>query len=189
MAKRGRPRKGGYREKSGRLQRPSLAQLMAAEHKQRMAETAAVAAQPHRAWAPDPHDPRLATALGRFCIRHKLRSELFDAGKEWAETYRRLLAALGAPDPQHSSSLGSGGEGPSKATIDGWERKIESVEIGLRQYGQSAYLGVRHLCMDDAEIPPHEVADTIVGLRVLAVHFGRLPKGAHPFVNSHRAAA
>jgi hypothetical protein len=189
MAKRGRPRKSGHREASGRLQRPTLAQLKNVEAAKRLRETDAVASQPHRRWAPDPRDPRLATALGRFCVRYKARTELYDAGVEWTETYRRLLAALGAPDPNHSSALGSGGDGPSKATIDGWERKIEGVERAVLKYGQSAYHGIRQLCMEDADVPGHEAADAILGLRVLAVTLGRLPSGAHPFVDSGRAAA
>lgn len=182
MAKRGRPRKAGARQPNGQLRRPTLAQLMEADHRQRMAETAVVAAQPHRAWAPDPHDPRLATALGRFCIRYRVRSELYDAGIEWTETYRRWRAASAIPDPLHSGALGNG-QGAADATVLAWERCIERVEEALKPYGQGAWLGVRHLCLDDDDLPPDAAPDAIVGLRVLAVTLGRLPAGAHPFVD------
>lgn len=184
MARRGRPRKQGVRQPNGQLKRATLAQIVEADHKSRMAQTALVASQPHRAWAPDPLDPRLATALGRFCIRYKVRSELHDAGEEWASTFRRLMAAKGVPDPLHTSTLGTGGGGPSAATVEGWERDVERIEKALRPYGQGAWLGVRHLCLDNADLPDEAAADTIVGLRVLAITLGRLPAGAHPFVEA-----
>jgi hypothetical protein len=191
MAKRGRPRKSGARQPNGQLRRPTLAQLQENEYQRRMSETAVVAAQPHRAWAKDPRDPKLATALGRFCVFYAVRSELYEAGVEWANTYRRLLAAKGCPDPLHQSTLGRGGDGPSDATVDAWERDVERVENALRPYGSGALVGVRHLCMDNADLPAEAAADAIVGLRVLAVTLGRLPKGAHPFarpVEKRRAA-
>jgi hypothetical protein len=187
MAKRGRPRKLIAREPNGRAQRPSLAQIKEAERKQRLAETAVVMAQPHRAWARDPGDPRLASALGRLVIRHRLRSELFDAGSEWTGIYRRWRAASAIPDPLHSQSLG-GGLGPSDRLVASWWADIVRVENALRQYGQGAYLGVRHVLLDDADLPDEAIADAIVGLRVVAVEMGRLPKGAHPFVDNRIAA-
>ena len=188
MARRGRPRKSGAREKNGRLQRPTLAQLMDADHRQRMAETAVVAAQPHRAWAPDPSSPWLASALGRFCIRYKVRSELYDAASEWTAIYRRWRAASTIPDPLHSSSLGSG-LGPSEGTIAAWWRDIERVERALLEgYGQVVLLAVRHLCLDDEDLPHEAAAEALIGLRVVAVQMGRLPEGAHPFVEGRMAA-
>jgi hypothetical protein len=186
MARRGRPRTKAGKRLDGRI--GVLAQITEADKRARLAETSQVASQPHRRWARDPLDPRLATALGRFVIRHGLRSELFDAAGEWIATYRRWLAAKGVPDQLHAQTLG-GGLGPSKATVDAWWRDIERVEARLREYGQGALLGVRHLCLDDCDLPLEAVADTIVGLRVVAVEMGRLPKGAHPFVNCERRAA
>jgi hypothetical protein len=188
MARRGRPRKQGLREANGRPQRSTLAQIVEADHKQRMAETAVVAAHPHRAWAPDPLDPRLATALGRFCIRYKVRSELYDAASEWASIYRSWRAAKGVPDPLHTGGMGTGA-GPSPATVAGWWREIERVEKALRPYGQGAFVGVRHLCLDDSDVPDEAAADVIAGLRVVAVEMGRITKGAHPFVDARRMAA
>jgi len=191
MAKRGRPRKQGERYPSGGLRRPTLAQMEEIERRKRLAETASVMAQPHRAWAGKQAGHHwLASALGRFCIRHKLRSELFDAGAEWTGIYRRWRAAKGIPDPNHSQTIG-GGLGPSDAIVDGWWRDIERVETALRQHGQGTFLSARHLLLDDSDLPDEAAADAIVGLRVVAVELGRLPKGAHPFVSpvdSRRAA-
>jgi hypothetical protein len=191
MAKRGRPRKQALREPNGRVKRPTLAQLKQAELSQRMAETDFVANQPHRRGARNPRDPRISTAHGRFCDRHRLREEIYQAAEQLAETYRRWRAAKGIPDPQHSSAMGSGGDGPSPSTVDGWWREIERVEAELRRYGSDAYVGVRHLLQDGQDVPDEASADTIVGLRVVAVQLGRLPAGAHPFasaVEKRRAA-
>lgn len=181
MAKRGRPRKSGAREANGRRQRPTRAQIEAADKQARLAETAQVAQQPHRRSAPDPRDPRLSTALGRFVIRHGLRSELFEAGSEWSAIYRRWRAAKGVPDPLHSSDIGTG-VGPSKAIVDKWWRDMERVEAALRPYGQGALLGARSLCMDDCDVTDAAAPDAIVGLRVIAVEMGWLAKSAHPFL-------
>lgn len=186
MARRGRPRTKASNRLDAKI--GVLAQIMEADRKQRLAETSVVMAQPHRAWARDPGDPRLASALGRFVVRHGLRSELFDAGSEWTATYRRWRAASTIPDPLHSQSIGTG-LGPSEAIIASWWRDIERVEAALLCYGQDAYHGVRHLLLDDFDLPDGATADTITGLRVVAVELGRLPKGAHPFVSMGRMAA
>jgi hypothetical protein len=182
MAKRGRPRKQTAREANGRAKRPTLAQLKDAESRQRLAETDFVANQPHRRGARNPRDPRIITAHGRFCDRYGLRDEIFLAAEKLAETYRRWRAAKGIPDPQHSSAMGSGGAGPSKSTVDGWWRDIERVEKELRLYGSGVYVSIRHLIQDGQDVPEEAAADTIVGLRVVAVRLGRLPAGSHPFV-------
>lgn len=161
----------------------TLAQIQSADRKARLAETAVVAYQPHRRGAPDPLDHRLASALGRFVIRHGLRSELFDAAEAWSAIYRAWRAAKGVPDPLHGSTLGAG-DGPSDELVDTWWREIVRVERALKVHGLTAWLGVRHLCLDNSDVPDDAVADVIVGLRVVAVEMGMLPNGAHPFVNA-----
>lgn len=188
MAKRGRPRKTGARQPNGQLRRPTLAQLVEADRQQRMAETSVVMMQPHRRWAKEPDHPWLAYSLGRFCLRHGLRSELHDAAKEWQDTYRRWRAAKGIPDPNHVQTIGSG-QGPSDATVEVWWRDIERVEDALREYGQGPLLAMKHLILDEQDLPEDAAADSIVGLRIIAVKLGRLPEKAHPFVDMGRMAA
>jgi len=184
MAKRGRQRKAGARYPSGELKRPTtLAQIEEAERKKRLAETAPVMAQPHRAWAgKQAGHPWLENALGRFIISRKLREELYHAGDHYALTFARWAAAKGIPHPKRRHMVG-GGLGPSDATVAGWWREIEGMEGALRQYGR-AYINVRHLCLDDEDLGDSEAADTLAGLRALAVHLGRLPETAHPFVSA-----
>lgn len=181
MAKRGRPRKQGVvREANGRPQRPSLAQIEAADKRARLVETAQAAGQPHRVGWPNPRDPKLASALGRFSIRHKLRDELYDAGIAYADLTRRWRAAWGVPDPTHSDSLG-GGLGPSEATVARWWKDIEAIENALRRKSPTHYLAARHLCIDDGDLPDDARAVAIEALMVLAEETGRDVQD-HPFV-------
>jgi hypothetical protein len=180
MARRGRPRTKAGKRLDSRI--GVLAQITEADKRARLAETSQVASQPHRRWARDPLDPRLATALGRFVIRHGLRSELFDAGDHYADLFARWAAAKGIPHPRRRHMVG-GGVGPSDATVDAWWREIEGIENALRRYGK-AYVNVRHLCLDDEDLPPEAAADTITGLRVVAVQIGRLPERTNPFVSA-----
>jgi hypothetical protein len=187
MAKRGRPRKQGARYPSGGLRRPTLAQIEEAERKKRLAETASVMAQPHRAWAgKQAGHPWLENALGRFVVGRKLREELYHAGDYYALTFARWAAAKGIPHPKRRHMVG-GGVGPSAATVAAWWREIEGMEAALRQYGK-AYIHVRHLCLDGEDLPDEAASDALTGLRALAVHLGRLPERSHPFVDSRIAA-
>jgi hypothetical protein len=183
MAKRGRPRKQGERYPSGGLRRPTLEQLKEAERRQRLGEIAYVMAQPHRVWAgKQAGNPWLENALGRFIIGRKLREELYHAGDHYALTFARWAAAKGIPHPKRRHMVG-GGVGPSDATVAAWWREIEGMEGALRRYGR-AYINIRHLCLDDEDLPDEAAADTLAGLRALAVHLGRLPERAHPFVSA-----
>jgi hypothetical protein len=189
MAKRGRPRKSGHRETNGRLQRPTLEQMRAIETAQRLRETDVVAMQPHRRWAKNPRDERLESALGRFVLAHGLRSELLDAGLSWAKQFKRWCQIHGVRAPYPTTPRGGGGADPEDDEIDRVNRTIDAIDYELKGRGQIAYLGARSLCLDDADISTEATADAIAGLVVVAVHLGRLPRGAHPFVDSRRAAA
>lgn len=180
MTGRGRPRTKARNRLNAKI--GVLAQIQTADKKSRLSETAQVCAQPHRAWAPDPLDPRLGSALGRFTIRQRLRSELYDAGDQYAALFARWAAAKGIPHPTRRHMVG-GGLGPSDATVAAWWREIEAIEGALRLYGL-AYVNVRHLCLEDEDLPPEATADAITGLRAVAVVVGRLPERAHPFVSA-----
>jgi len=180
MAKRGRPRKTGLRYADGKLRKPTLEQLKEASAAQYRENMAQAANQPHRRWARDPLDARLESALGRFCLANRVRGELYDAGRAFGDVYRRWRAAKGIRDPLHSSSLG-GGDGPSAETVAGWWRTIERVEARLRPHGSIAYLAVRSLCLDDADISTEAADDAIEGLRIVAQEMLRVPVVSHPF--------
>lgn len=183
MARVGRPRKAGPRTKSGALRKPTLQQIKEAEAKEYRENMQPVANQPHRRNAPDPLDRRLSSALGRFCIAHGLRSELFDAGEEWGNLLRRWRAAKGVPDPMHTGGMGSG-LGPSDDTVDGWERLIRRIEKSLETAGRRVWLATRSLCIDDVEPYSSEAKWAIEGLQAVAGELGRLSRTAHPFVRA-----
>lgn len=179
MPKRGRPRKQGERSADGRLKRPTLAQLKEADAAKRRENMLFVAAQPHRRDLPDPYSDKAASALGRFWMVNRLRSELFDAGTHYSEITRRWRAAWGVPDPNHSGSLG-GGLGPSEATVAAWWREIERIEAALRAKSVVHYAAARHLCIDDADLPEYAAPIAIEALLIIADETGR-SVGQHPF--------
>ena len=173
-------RKTGHRYPCGKLKGPSAKERALTEAEVYRANMQQVASQPHRRDFRDPLSPRLDSALGRLCERLGLRSELFDAGRDYAELMRRWRAAKGCPDPVHTGAIGSG-QGPSDATVNGWWRQIERIEAALRYQGTISYLAVRHLCLDGADISPEVERDAVAGLCIVAHELGRLPVGAHPF--------
>lgn len=187
MSRVGRPRKAGPRTKSGALRKPTLQQIKEAEAKEYRENMQTVANQPHRRNAPDPLDRRLSSALGRFCIAHGLRSELFDAGEEWGNLLRRWRAAKGVPDPMHTGGMGSG-LGPSDDTVDGWERLIRRIEAALKALDSTETIWrlTRSICIDDEDPRPGDTRHVFVicGLRSVAGELGRLSRSAHPFVRA-----
>jgi hypothetical protein len=177
-----RTRKPGLRQPNGKLRRPTLEQLKHVQEMRDRENQLFVGDQPHRRDLPDPLHHWGATALGRFCLRHRLRSELFHAGEKYEETWRRFITAKGVPDHKHHGGMGSG-LGPSDETVNRWEAQIEGAEEALRRAQGRVYIAMRHLCLDDADLPATDHSDAIVGLRILAERLVGLPVSAHPFVN------
>lgn len=96
--KRGRPRKPGPRDGSGRLKKPSRAQRAKAERSAAvvLAEKLPVLKQPHRLG----NDDRLVESpLGRILIRHNASRELFTIGVNFGELVRAWSRAIGSPTP------------------------------------------------------------------------------------------
>jgi hypothetical protein len=181
-----RPRKYGPRDAAGRLKKPTLQQIKEAEAKKHRENMQTVANQPHRRGYSDPLDRRLTSALGRFCIGQRLRSELYDAGEEWAGVLRRWRAAKGVPDPLHTGGMGTG-QGPSDKTVDDWERLIRRIENALHLEGKDVWLLTRNVCIEDQDPYSCEVDVVVRGLRAVAVELGRLPATAHPFLTERAA--
>lgn len=67
-----------------------------------------VISQPHRRpFGEKANSPLAASPLGRFCLTHKLRDEMYDAAEDWARTYRKWLNA----QPGAQRLPGDGGDG------------------------------------------------------------------------------
>lgn len=181
MAKgRGRPRKEGPREPNGQLQRPTLARILEAEREvvenDRQNAMGVVLAQPHRRG--NDH-PWCATALGRFCLANRLKRELHHAGEEFADVMRRWRAAKGVP-ASVSLGFGRGGDGPSSRTVAAWWEQIRAAEDSLRDRSKRHLAAVRHLVIDDADLPAEFALTAIEGLVILARSLG-VDIGKHPF--------
>jgi hypothetical protein len=180
MAKR---KTGADRYASGRLKPPNAAQRAEIEARLARKEVEFVMQQPHRRDAEDPRHEWLESELGRFALRHKLRREIVDAGREWANIVRLYRVAWGAPVDEHHGGTGSG-RGPTGETLAGWRETMLSVEEAL--YGddgmnKARYLATKRLCLDDKPVDPALVPFALDGLRVLAVELGRMTKRDAPF--------
>lgn len=170
MARAGRKRKEGRRETSGRLQRPTLAQIADAQKSAQDAEKIVVLAQPHRRGS---HDPLTECALGRFVLRLGLNRRLYDAGLEYATLRRKWLAAWSAPLPD--TIQGKGGDIPLE-TVQGWRARLNECEDAMMCCGVAAQGWVIALACDGQDIPhghPSE-RDTGDALLALSVELGML---------------
>lgn len=170
MARAGRKRKEGRREATGRLQRPTLAQIAAAQKSAQDIEKVVVLAQPHRRGS---HDPLTECALGRFVLRHRLERRLHDAGQEYATLRRKWLAAWSAPLPD--TIKGSGGDIPLEM-VQGWRIRLNELEDVMMCCGVAAQGWVIALACDGQDMPqghPSE-RDTVDALLALAVELGML---------------
>ena len=188
IEKRGRRPKPGARYPSGGLKpamnTPTLQEIADARDRARReteAETMATAlAQPHRRGNPEPW---LGSALGRFCHFQRVRRELYDAGLEYGAIIRRWRSAKGIPsDERHGT--GGCGDGPSAATVAGWERQIAACEKELwTTRGMDAYRAVRQLVLFDADLPEIDNKPAIIGLQAIARALG-LASPEHPYLTN-----
>lgn len=168
------------REANGRLKRPTLAQIKAAEREREDVEKATVLAQPHRL---GDMDQKLESALGRFVVRNRLRSELYVAGTRLFVLVWSWRAAVGAPMPLHiprESLLVSDGPGKDKV----WQRKINGCQRAIaRVCGPGAWRPVSNLCVHDWPALDADKDIIVQGLSALAVEFGLVDsRGFVPFL-------
>lgn len=177
MARAGRARKAGARERNGRIQRPTtVAQIEAAEAEQRRHEMSVVLAQPHRR---GDEDQLCASALGRFVKAHGLRRELYDAGEQYANLKRQWLAFFGAPMPDRLSGSGTG---VTLATAQEWGRRLDALEIAVATaapagYGLAVLEYVRSMAVDGIDPAAGSPIGAIErGLLGLAIELGRIDK-------------
>lgn len=174
----GRKRKElAAREPSGKLQRPSRAQLEAIERRKRDGEKAVVLAQPHRMGETS---DLAGSAFGRFCLRIKAKRALYDAGQDYAGLVRRWRAAKGVPMDVRLG-VGGSGDGPSDATVKGWERTMVSLDVAMLGCTREGYYAMRSLVLDDQEVVGGLDDAVKTALFTMAVHSGFVRAGDHPF--------
>jgi len=171
MARAGRKRKEGRREASGRLQRPTLAQIAAAQKSAQDVEKIIVLAQPHRRGS---HDPMTESALGRFLLRMGTDNRpLFDAGQDYAKLRAKWLSLWSAPLADRDAIAGSGGD-VDMATQREWLAKLGKLEDAMLQCGVAGLGWVESLASDNKDMPVGHPAEreTLCALNALAVELG-----------------
>lgn len=170
MARAGRKRKEGGRERSGRLQRPTLAQQIAAKIATEDAEKVVVLAQPHRRGE---RGQLAESALGRFVNRCRLDRECYDAGVKYAVLRRQWRAAIGAPMPDRLSGKGADID---MDVVHEWRARLNDMEDAMMRCGVAALGWCVELACDDRDMPPgHPSEDaTACALKALAVETGLL---------------
>lgn len=167
----GRPRNTlATREPSGRVKRPTLAQLKAARQSLEDAEKAYVANQPHRRGSTS---DLAGTALGRFILATKGRPECYDAANEYATIKSKWLAAWSAP--RNVVHGGNGSDIPMEI-VQEWGRRIADMENTMILAGGISGLGwVEDLAVYDRGEPQSFIWGSInSALLSLAVFCGRL---------------
>lgn len=176
MARKGRNRKPGPREASGRPQRPSVADLDEMNRTERLKPMAVVLAQPHRLGSTD---QLCASAVGRFILYHRLAREIYDAANDYLELVVRWRVAKGIPVRirMHAGT----GDGASSETVAGWTQQIARIELGIGQITKSGCVAMRRLILDDEDIIGQYEHETITALYQLAREYGRIDR-SHPFL-------
>ena len=174
---RGRKRKFTPREPNGRAQRSTVAALEAIERDKRLQNMSVVLSQPHRQGNTD---QRCESALGRFCLKHRLAREIYDAAEEYRGVVNRWRAAKGIP-MELRQGIGSGGDGPSEDTVRGWSKRILLMERALNRASNEARHAVCQIVLDGFELGADQVEHGKIGLFALADEMGFLGNRAHPY--------
>jgi len=156
----GRKRKFGHREPNGRLQRMLEADR---DRRLRAGETFTVMMQPHRR---GDTGRECESPLGRFCLRNKLRSELYDTGIEYGGLVRQFFAAKGIPQP--SSDGGGSGRGVSPEKAIKLKEELERLEKPIKRSNPLGFSAVRDLTVHEREISPPAEPETVSVLYYLA---------------------
>jgi len=147
MNRLGRKRKFGPREPNGRLKR-----LLAADRDKYVgiAEMITVLSQPHRR---GDNLQECESPLGRMCLRHKLRREIYDSGIEYGGLVRQFYAAKGIPQPTSDGGSGSGA-GVSEEKAIKLKEELERLEKPLKRQSIYGFSALRMLTVHEAEIDP-----------------------------------
>lgn len=166
----GRPRKDGERHPCGKLKKPVAKTIAEAQKAAEEVEKAVVLAQPHRRGE---GSQMAESPLGRFCLQHKLRRELFDAGEAYATLSRQWASVWGAPMPDRLG--GNGGDVPMEQAVKWKELLIEWDRCMESAGGYIGRLSVISLAVDLGNVPikinPEKAKSALFAL---AIHQGRI---------------
>lgn len=162
MARRGRKRLSKPRHPGGEVirERPD-------------AVKGVVLAQPHRR---GDTDQRCGSALGRACMRARLRLECYDAGEDYAATVRRWRAAKGCPTTMRlgGSSLS---DGPDEVTVARWRKTIIECDGAMARESRDGWIAAKAAMLDEIDVDATWQEHFVVAMLALAVCMGKLPAG------------
>lgn len=166
--RKGRKRKSGHREPSGRNQRrPVDYRSMAA-------------AQPHRNWLPEALrlDERAGTVLGCLNLLKRISDEMYEAGRHYGVIVGAYLAMANAP-------RGTAGQGRGYDCTGEWdcptetciclartERFNRAYEAISRSAGRPAHMAINRVAIQDQICAVEQIEPLRLGLAALAGHFG-----------------
>jgi len=161
------------RERNGRKQRGTVAQLEAMAKAREQAEMATVISQPHR----NGDSSQLCEShLGRLCLAHGLRREIYDAGQRLFSLIWSWRASIGCPMPLHIPRDGlmtapHDDPGPGKE----WERLINRAANAVQsELGPGVWLRVTAVAVHDEPPLAGYEGRIIRGLRAVAVEYGMM---------------
>jgi hypothetical protein len=175
MAKAGRKRKERIaREPNGQPQRPTKDQAEALQLR-------VILCQPHRAGQKNPTDQKHESAFGRFCLRRKLREEIYTAGVQFATLVHSWRIAKGVPSAIRISGGGGSGKGPSDATVHGWTQRIAAIHRALFVLDKDGYGAVRRMVLEEIECDARLESQAQAAAFQLAVEMGDLTGRDGPF--------
>lgn len=174
-----------YPNGRAKVNQAKTAQLEANERRAREAK-AAVLAQPHRVGR---DDPRLSDALGRFCVRYKLRSEAYDAGCVYQGMIRRWRVIKGVPglamprvdlpidDPKDAADQAGiihCGEDEDEGEAARLTRRINDCNRWMTGASHNGFLAIRAAMADEIDVDATWSEAAKWALLSLAVCLGRL---------------
>lgn len=177
MARCGRKPKPGPKEPSGRAKRPT-------RDEQEANQLRVILNQPHRRGQSNPTDQKHESAFGRFCVRNKLREEIYTGVNAYAAKVRRIQAAWGAPTDLRLGEGGKGGDGPSLEAVRQWEADIEELKASVAancKDGGIGLAGVRKMIFEEADYPIRFDAYLVQASYWIAVEMGDLTAKEGPF--------
>ena len=124
------------------------------------------------------------SVFGRFCLRHKLREEFYNAGQSFAATVSSWRAAKGVPVFRNASPGRTPAPEEPEITakrVDRLRAKMVGCEKAMLDIGIEALIAVRQLTLDEFELSHEQVEHAKDGLKALAVELRFVPVSEHPF--------
>jgi hypothetical protein len=174
VAKAGRKMKSGLREANGRAKRPT-------RDDQEANQLRVILSQPHRRGQDNPTDQKHASAFGRFCVRMKLREEIYTASEKFAALVRAWRSAKGVPTQIRIQGSGNG-LGPSDEAVKAWGDRIASIEHGvLAKCDPRGYVAIRVMILDEVDGDPRFDEFSREAAFWLAVEMGDVSPRETPF--------